>query len=118
MCTCVQVEGVIDAESACMSADDLRYAPSVDNQLTHLRVVSEAAAAAAAAAALEAAAAAGGGGGGDAGPRESQRWDLGLLLQGLLLRFGDVMGYDSEAVAVNRGNGIIAKPEAWSKAGA
>jgi hypothetical protein len=46
---------------------------------------------------------------------EQQRWDLGLLLQGLLLRYGEVLDYAAEAVSVNRGSGIVGKAELWVK---
>lgn len=117
------------ADSTCMNQDDRSSRPSLLTIQQHLEQLAAAATTAAdtpAAAVMPTATAAAGeqqqqqqGQGStqqeEGGSEQQQKWDLGLLLQGLLVRFGEVFNYNGEAVAVNRGRGIIAKPERWMK---
>jgi hypothetical protein len=67
-----------------------------------------------------AAAAAENGGGASAGSSSSSssggRWDLGCLLHGFFVRYGELFSYHNEAVSVAAG-GIIAKHRSWYKPG-
>jgi hypothetical protein len=76
----------------------------------HLAQLAQSAAAAAAAAGVGADAAAG------SSSSSGGRWDLGCLLHGFFVRYGELFSYHNEAVSVAAG-GIIAKHRSWYKPG-